>query len=205
LARIFEPFYTTKPVGVGTGLGLAMVFGVVRQSGGGIEVQSTPGGGSRFTLYFPAVPDPMPSEVVAADVIPEVDGHETILIVEDEENVRELLLRSLARHGYTLLTAHDGHDALRVAARYKGAIDLVLTDVVMPHMGGPELVASMRARLPAVKALLMSGYTDDAMVRHGLLMADVSFIQKPYTPLALARKIRDVLDDVPEAGAMRAQ
>ncbi|AMY09890.1 Blue-light-activated protein [Luteitalea pratensis] len=204
MARIFEPFYTTKPVGVGTGLGLAMVFGVVRQSGGSIDVQSAPGSGSRFTLYFPAVADPIPAEVVATEAVPDVSGHETILIVEDEENVRELLLRSLARHGYTLLTANDGHDALRVATRHKGGIDLVLTDVVMPHMGGPELVTSLRTRLPAVKALFMSGYTDDAMVRHGLLMADVSFIQKPYTPLALARKIRDVLDDVPEAGAIRA-
>ena len=204
MARIFEPFYTTKPVGVGTGLGLAMVFGVVRQSGGGIDVQSRPGAGSRFTLYFPAVPDPVRTEIVASETVPDVGGRETILIVEDEENVRELLLRSLAMHGYTLLTANDGHDALGVAARHAGRIDLVLTDVVMPHMGGPELVMSLRARIPAVKALFMSGYTDDAMVRHGLLMADVAFIQKPYTPLALARKIRDVLDDVPEAGTIRA-
>jgi PAS domain S-box-containing protein len=205
MARIFEPFYTTKPVGVGTGLGLAMVFGVVRQSGGGIDVQSAPGSGSRFTLYFPAVSDPIRTDVVAGETVADVDGRETILIVEDEENVRELLLRSLARHGYTLLTANDGRDALRVAARHPGTIDLILTDVVMPHMGGPELVTSLRSRIPAVKALFMSGYTDDAMVRHGLLMADVSFIQKPYTPLALARKIRDVLDDVPETGTIRAR
>ena len=204
MARIFEPFFTTKPVGVGTGLGLAMVFGVVRQSGGSIEVQSTPGSGSRFSLYFPAVPDPIPAEAVALFPPPDVGGHETILIVEDEENVRELLLRSLARHGYTLLTASDGRDALRVASRHKGAIDLILTDVVMPHMGGPELVASIRSRLPSAKALFMSGYTDDAMMRHGLLMADVSFIQKPYTPAELSRKIRDVLDEGREAGATRA-
>jgi two-component system cell cycle sensor histidine kinase/response regulator CckA len=203
MARIFEPFYTTKPVGVGTGLGLAMVFGVVRQSGGVIDVQSRPGAGSRFTLYFPAVPDPIRTEAAPTETAPDVSGRETILIVEDEEHVRELLLRSLAQHGYRLLTANDGRDALRVAARHTGGIDLILTDVVMPHMGGPELVTSLRARIPAVKALFMSGYTDDAMVRDGLLMADVSFIQKPYTPLALARKVRDVLDDVPDAGTIR--
>jgi CheY-like chemotaxis protein len=181
-----------------------MVFGVVRQSGGAIDVQSTPGAGSRFTLYFPAVSDPIRTEVVAGETVPDIGGRETILIVEDEERVRELLLRSLARHGYTLLTANDGHAALDVAARHAGVIDQVHTDVVMPHMGGPELVTALRSRIPAVKALFMSGYTDDAMVRHGLLMADVAFIQKPYTPLALARKIRDVLDDVPEAGTIRA-
>jgi CheY-like chemotaxis protein len=201
--RIFEPFYTTKPVGVGTGLGLAMVFGVVRQSGGAIEVESEPGSGSRFLLYFPAIDDPIPVDGAIGSV-PDVNGRETILIVEDEQSVRELLLNSLAQHGYTLLSANDGQEALRVADRHAGRIDLVLTDVVMPHMGGPALVASLRARMPAVKALFMSGYTDDAMMRHGLLTADVSFIQKPYTPQALARKIRDTLDSPTDATGRRA-
>jgi len=194
VARIFEPFYTTKPPGVGTGLGLAMVFGVVRQSGGTIDVESTPGQGSRFMLYFPAVPDPLPVRPVPA-LLTVMHGAETILVVEDEQSVRDLLLRSLARYGYTLLAARDGEDGLRVAQEYSGAIDLVLTDVVMPRMGGPELVAALRVRLPALRALFMSGYTDDAVVRHGLLEADVAFIQKPCTPQELARKIRSVLDE----------
>ena len=115
-----------------------------------------------------------------------------------------MLAMLLGSAGHTVIEASNPEHALERAKQYEGHIDLLLTDVVMPHMGGPELVTSLRARLPAVKALFMSGYTDDAMVRHGLLMADVSFIQKPYTPLELARKIRDVLDDVPEAGAIRA-
>ena len=201
MSRIFEPFFTTKPVGVGTGLGLAMVFGVVRQSGGDIEVRSTPGEGSSFELYFPAVPDPVPAKPVTV-AMPDVTGVETILIVEDEQNVRELLLRTLARYGYTLLTATDGRDALQVAESHSGVLHLVLTDVVMPRMGGPELVAALRRRRPAVRALFMSGYTDDSVVRHGLMEADVAFIQKPYTPIALARKIRDILDEPVDPGRL---
>ncbi len=194
MARIFEPFYTTKPPGVGTGLGLAMVFGVVCQSGGTIDVESTPGQGSRFMLYFPAVAEPLPARPAPTSVA-DVHGTETILLAEDEQSVRELLLRGLARYGYTLLAAHDGEDGIRVAQEHAGAIDLVLTDVVMPRMGGPDLVAALRTRRPNLKALFMSGYTDDAVVRHGLLAADVAFIQKPCTPQELARKIRSVLDE----------
>jgi two-component system cell cycle sensor histidine kinase/response regulator CckA len=124
-----------------------------------------------------------------------VTGVETILIVEDEQSVRELLVRTLARYGYTLLTATDGRDALRVAESHSGVIHLVLTDVVMPRMGGPELVAAISRRRPAVRALFMSGYTDHAVVRDGLMEADVAFIQKPYTPDVLTRKIRDILDE----------
>jgi PAS domain S-box-containing protein len=191
--RIFEPFFTTKGVGKGTGLGLAMVLGIVEQSGGHIHVYSEPGAGSSFKIYFPAVDDPTP-ERNDMDESGELRGAETILIVEDEEMVRRLSVRSLQMHGYIVLTAVDGQDALRVIDAHEGAVDLLLTDVVMPNMSGPELARALQQRFPGLKVLFMSGYTDDAVVRHGLLQAEVSFIQKPYTPRGLAQRIRQVLD-----------
>ena len=193
-ARVFEPFFTTKKPGKGTGLGLAMVFGIVQQSGGCIHVYSEPGSGSTFRIYLPAADEPIAD---AGDPAVAVDlrGTETILLVEDDEAVRRLALRCLEMNGYTALTAVDGTDALRVVADHTGPLDLVLTDVVMPNMGGPELVRGLRAQIPELKVLFTSGYTDDAVVRHGLLQANVAFLQKPYTPMALAQKLRHVLDD----------
>ncbi|MCW5626519.1 MAG: response regulator, partial [Burkholderiales bacterium] len=194
MSRMFEPFFTTKEVGKGSGLGLAMVFGIVQQSGGCIHVYSEPEHGTTFRIYLPAVTEPqnVPDDDTAQAGSP---GTETILLVEDEEGVRKLAHRSLQMHGYSVLVAKDGHDALLVARGHAGPLDLILTDVVMPNMSGPELVAALKPRYPGTKVLFMSGYTDDTVVRHGLLHADVAFIQKPYTPSALTLKVRQVLDD----------
>lgn len=194
LARVFEPFFTTKEVGKGTGLGLSMVLGIVQQSGGSIHGYSEPGHGSTFKIYLPAVAEQM-SKKDHAPPTTAVDGCETILLVEDEEVVRGMALMSLQLHGYKVLTAPDGKEALRVAQTHRDGIDLLLTDVVMPNVNGPELAEAVRDRHPRMKVLFMSGYTDDAVVRHGVLQAEVAFLQKPYTPLALVRKVRQVLDE----------
>jgi len=195
-ARIFDPFFTTKEVGKGTGLGLPMVFGTVRQSEGSIHVYSEPGRGTTFKLYFPAVDEPV-TEAPAATTTDAERGTETILVVEDDPGVRGLTVRSLERHGYRVLTAVDGLEALRVLDDGAETVDLLLTDVVMPNMSGPELAAVLRARFPGLKVLFMSGYTDDAIVRHGLLAAEVAFVQKPYTPRGLTKKVREVLGQEP--------
>ncbi|MFO0945145.1 MAG: PAS domain S-box protein [Planctomycetota bacterium] len=193
LARIFEPFFTTKEVGKGTGLGLAMVFGFVQQSGGCIHVYSEPGSGSIFKIYLPVV-----DEAILPDrggqTRREVGGSETILLVEDEEVVRGLAILSLQMHGYKVIVADDGKDALKLLNDHHDHLHLLLTDIVMPNIGGPELAERVREKYPSIKVLFMSGYTDDAVVRHGLLDQEVSFLQKPYSPLDLARKVRQVLD-----------
>ena len=193
LARIFEPFYTTKGVGKGTGLGLSMVFGIVQQSGGGIHVQSEVGQGSTISIFLPAVPmpDPAPRRERSSGT---PGGTETILLVEDDSGVRAFALRVLQALGYDVLTAHDGAHALQVVASTEKHIALLVTDVVMPNMSGPALVAALRERLPHVAALYMSGYTDDAVLRHGLMQAEVDFMEKPFTATALAGKVRSMLD-----------
>ena len=194
IERIFEPFFTTKSVDQGTGLGLSMVHGIVEQSGGSIHVYSEPGHGSTFKIYLPAAERPAAAPS-AAPVQPAVTrGSETILLVEDEPAVRALAVRILEARGYRVLTAADGQEALTVAGAHAGMIDLVLSDVIMPNVGGPELARHLKVLFPQLKVVFMSGYTDDAVVRHGLLDAQVSFIQKPYTPAGLAQKIRQVLD-----------
>jgi len=191
--RIFEPFFTTKGVGKGTGLGLAMVFGIVKQSGGAVHVYSEPGHGTTFKIYLPAVGDQVAATTTAGPA-GGPRGHETILLVEDEPGVRTLATISLQRYGYHVLAAADGNEAWLIAEEHHASIDLVLADVVMPNLGGPLLAERLRARFPGIKMLFMSGYTDDAVVRHGLLNAKTPFIQKPYTPLGLAQKVREVLD-----------
>jgi two-component system cell cycle sensor histidine kinase/response regulator CckA len=192
--KIFEPFFTTKATGKGTGLGLSMIYGAVKQSGGSIEVYSEVGKGTTFKIYLPRVEGEAvrPEKDARPAVLP--GGTETVLVVEDEEIVRYLCVRILERLGYKVLQARDGAEAIATAQGYGDRIDLLLTDVVMPGMNGSELATQLVLHHPEMKVLFTSGYTDDAIVRHGVLDEGVFFIGKPYTPLALARKVREVLD-----------
>ena len=192
-ARIFEPFFTTKPQGKGTGLGLATVFGVVKQSNGHIEVYSEVAKGTTFKVYLPQTEE-KPAAIATESELAVHDGREVILVVEDEEGVRELVRDLLEMNGYTVLLANNGKDALQVCQKHAGAINLLVTDVVMPEMGGPELVERMKIQHPETKVLFTSGYTDHAIVRNGSLEVGVAFIQKPFTPANFARKIRDILE-----------
>jgi hypothetical protein len=195
-AHLFEPFFTTKEVGKGTGLGLATVYGIVKQSGGYIWVYSEPARGTTVKVYLPRVPGV--AEAAAPAPVPTVvrGGHETVLLVEDAAPVRTLARRSLEARGYRVLDASDGPAALELSARHTGGIDLLVTDVVMPGMSGRELAERLAPQRPGMKVLYTSGYTDDAMVRQGVLTAGVAFLQKPFVPDTLARKVRDVLDGV---------
>jgi signal transduction histidine kinase/CheY-like chemotaxis protein len=193
--RLFEPFFTTKEKGKGTGLGLPTVYGIVKQSGGEIRVSSEPGRGTSFEILLPrelsarAVPTVIPSKVPGR-----IRGTETILIVEDEEALRKVAARTLDKAGYKVLTAGDGTEALLKSEQYADHIDLVVTDVVMPGIGGRTLSQEFSKRRPTTKILYMSGYTDDTIVYHGVLEAGTHFLGKPFTEADLSRKIREVLD-----------
>jgi len=194
-ARIFEPFFTTKETGKGTGLGLSTVYGIVRQSEGYVSVYSEPGQGSTFKIYLPCVKEQAdlrsrPEEGAAAPP----RGSETILLVEDEEAVRALVRDVLEALGYKVLLATRGDEAIAICRQHPDSIPLLLTDVVMPGMSGRELAESLRFLYPEMKLLYMSGYTDDAILRHGILGPGEAFIGKPFTPHAIARKVRDTLD-----------
>jgi two-component system cell cycle sensor histidine kinase/response regulator CckA len=193
LERIFEPFFTTKEQGRGTGLGLSTVFGIMKQSGGSVVAESEPGRGAEFRLYLPSLEAPTQRSEPQLPVAKPVQSGETILLVEDEDQVRAVVLRILARAGYVVLDAKSGADALALAGDHQGRIDLLLTDVVMPKMSGPELAARLQAQRPETAVLCMSGYTDDAVLRHGILEGEMAFIHKPLTPNALLDKVRDVL------------
>jgi PAS domain S-box-containing protein len=195
-ARIFEPFFTTKETGKGTGLGLSTVFGIVQQSGGHIWVDSAPGKGTTFEVYLPRV-DAEP-EVPRPTMAPStLRGTETILLVEDEPQVRAVVLAILRHHGYRVVVAQNAADALLLAEAHPEPIDLLVTDVVMPHMSGPELARRLHESRPRMKVLCMSGYTDDSVVRHGVVDSATAFIQKPLTPASLTLKVREVLDGPP--------
>jgi PAS domain S-box-containing protein len=193
-ARLFEPFFTTKELGRGTGLGLATVYGIVKQSGGNIWVYSEPDKGATFKIYLPLVDEPVAAAEPPRRAAEAQKGSETVLIVEDEEAVRALAGRTLLRDGYTVLEARSSEEALRLAAGHAGPIHLLLTDVVMPGMSGQLLARRLAGPHPDMKVIYMSGYTDNAIVHHGVLEAGLTLLQKPFTPKAVARLVREVLD-----------
>jgi two-component system, cell cycle sensor histidine kinase and response regulator CckA len=197
--HLFEPFFTTKEPGQGTGLGLATCYGIVKQHGGAIWCYSEPGQGTTFKIYLPSVGEAQAAYIPArarGGALP--SGQETILLVEDEPAVSALAARVLREQGYTVLEAANGEDALQLtSAHHDRTIDLLLTDVVLPYMSGSALASQLLERQPSLKLLYMSGYTDQAIVRHGRLQPSVAFIQKPFSPAALARKVRAVLDQAP--------
>jgi len=196
-AHLFEPFFTTKEVGKGTGLGLATVYGVVKQSGGYIWVESDIDRGTTVRIAFPVVAASAPLREAPPARVEMTPAGETVLLVEDEEAVRRVAARILTANGYRVLTAHDGPAALSAAAREAGPIHLLLTDMVMPGMTGRELAERLVVERPGTRVLYMSGYTEDAVVRETVATAGHAFLQKPFDPDALARKVRDVLDGQP--------
>jgi len=192
--HVFEPFYSTKAPGQGTGLGLATVYGIVKQSGGSIFVYSEPGHGTTFKIFLPRVEQTADIPEVPTHAPRALAGAETVLLVEDQPQVRSVASEVLRRHGYTVIDAANGAEALVVARNHDGRIDLLVTDVVMPGLSGRTLAAKFVEQQPAARVLYMSGYTDDSIVQQGILEGGVAFIQKPFTPTALLQKVRDVLD-----------
>jgi CheY-like chemotaxis protein len=192
--RLFEPFYTTKEKGKGTGLGLSTVYGIVKQSGGYIWAYSDIGKGTAFKVYFPRFGGADAETGKEGASVSSPQGRETVLVVEDEEAVLALIRDILEGSGYTVLTASDGEEAQTVGRGHGAPIHLIVTDVVMPKMGGREAAESLAPHLPGVKVLYMSGYTNEAIVRHGVLDPGIPFLEKPFTPDALLRKVRRALD-----------
>ena len=194
--RLFEAFFTTKPKGKGTGLGLATCQTIVKQCGGHIALQSEPGKGTTFRIYFPRADQPAELPILAPALPPQARGTETIMLVEDEPAVRHLASSVLEWQGYRVLRANNGEEGLRVAKEARGEpISLVITDVIMPLMGGKEMAGWLKATYPGIKVLFTSGYTGDAIAHQGVLEPDVAFLPKPYTPATMTRMVRALLDD----------
>jgi len=191
--HLFEPFFTTKGPGRGTGLGLATAYGIVRQSGGAIGMFSELGAGTTARIYLPLVED-KPNQAPEKSAAGPMDGAETILLVEDEARVRKLIVDVLASHGYNVVEATRGEEAIRLCKEHNGEIDLAVVDVVMPEMSGPGVVKQIAQLCPDIRVLYISGYTDEAIVHHGIPQSGAAFLQKPFMPNALAHKVREVLD-----------
>jgi len=196
MARAFEPFFTTKEKGKGTGLGLSTVYGIVKQSGGYVWIYSEPGQGTTFKIYLPRVDAPMPatSRGPGPRATESKRGSETVLLAEDDDFLRPLMRGLLAREGYIVLDAANADAAMVCARDHHGPIDLLVTDVVMPGGSGRDLARRLAESRPETKVLYVSGYTDDAIVLHGMLEAGLEYLQKPFTPDVLGKKVRQVLD-----------
>ena len=194
LAHVFEPFFTTKPMGKGTGLGLATVYGIVKQSGGSIQVESEVGCGTAFRIYLPAAEGTTGKRREPAAAQRPEGGTETVLIAEDEPDLRDLANIFLSGYGYKVLEAASAEQAIEVADNFKGAIDLLLTDVIMPGMSGRQLAESILQKRPQTKVVYMTGYTDDMVIQHKVLEPGVKLLQKPFGRVDLAMKVRSTLD-----------
>ena len=193
-ARAFEPFFTTKAAGKGTGLGLSTVYGIVQQSNGHITFTSQPGHGTMFRVYLPRTDSAQSAELVPIAAVGSLDGNETVLLVEDDASVCELVRAVLNSHGYTVLSARDPQEAEALGEQHASRIGLLVSDVILPKMSGAELSTRLAMRNPNMKILFMSGYIDDSVVRQGIREKEVAFLQKPFSPLSLAKKVREVLD-----------
>ena len=200
-SHLFEPFFTTKNPGRGTGLGLATVYGIIRQSGGAIGITSEPGKGTVARIYLPRVKQKAEAPVEKPPALMPLTGGETILLVEDEARVRKLIMDVLTGRGYKVLEATRGEEALRICKTHGNEIDLAVVDVVMPEMNGPDLIKQLAPIFPLIRVLYISGYTDEAVVHHGIHASGAAFLQKPFVPDQLARKVREVLDARSATGA----
>jgi len=204
LSRLFEPFFTTKPQGQGTGLGLSTVYGIMKQSTGEIMVYSEPGHGTCVKAYFPAASASLPTADVDAPREDAASGSETIMVVEDDEAVRKLVRDTLEKQGYRLLVAASGPEALSIAERFDGPIELLVTDVVMPQMSGKQLAERLKVVRPQTQILFISGYTESAIVQTGAQGDSSRFLQKPFTPSMLSRAVRELLDKAHKAPSPKA-
>ena len=187
-AHVFEPFFTTKPAGKGTGLGLSTVYGIVQQASGHVTFTSQPGGGTTFRIYLPRIDSAQTKGTLPEASGASLDGSETVLLVEDDASVCELVRAVLTSHGYTVLSAGRPHEAEILCAKNREGIHLLLADVVMPEMSGAELSKRLARENPRMKVLFMSGYIDDSVIRQGIQEKEVAFLQKPFSPLSLAKK-----------------